>query len=185
MVDLPIVGDAGSVLEDLLAAWQARQLQLAQTALKAWWQKIDEWRARDCLKFDQRGEAIKPQHAFQRLSELPRPRTPLISTEVGQNQMLAAQYIPEAPPVGKECVYPFPNSWWPFHLKQKSDYEMRISDWSSDVCSSDLLAAWQARKLQLDQKALKAWWQKIDEWRARDCLKFEQRGEASKPQHAI
>src|SRR3546814_14985150 len=34
MVDLPIVGDAGSVLEDLLAAWQARKLQLAQKALK-------------------------------------------------------------------------------------------------------------------------------------------------------
>src|SRR3546814_7098755 len=45
MVDLPIVGDAGSVLEDLLAAWQARKLQLDQKALKAWWQKIDEWRA--------------------------------------------------------------------------------------------------------------------------------------------
>src|SRR3546814_4270153 len=35
MVDLPIVGDAGSVLEDLLAAWQARKLQLDQKAMKA------------------------------------------------------------------------------------------------------------------------------------------------------
>src|SRR3546814_8305801 len=32
------------------------------------------------------------------------------------------------------CVLPF------FFFKQKTAYEMRISEWSSDVCSSDLLA---------------------------------------------
>src|SRR3546814_6694190 len=31
-----------------------------------------------------------------------------------------------------------------FFFKQKTAYEMRISDWSSDVCSSDLLSAWRA-----------------------------------------
>ena len=93
MVDLPIVGDAGSVLEDLLAAWQARKLQLDQKALKAWWQKIDEWRARDCLKFEQKGEEIKPQYAIKRLYELTKDRSPFITTEVGQHQMWAAQYF--------------------------------------------------------------------------------------------
>jgi len=93
MVDLPIVGDAGSVLEDLLAAWQARKLQLDQKALKAWWQKIEEWRARDCLKFEQKGEEIKPQHAIKRLYELTKDRSPFITTEVGQHQMWAAQYF--------------------------------------------------------------------------------------------
>src|SRR3546814_5725906 len=29
-----------------------------------------------------------------------------------------------------------------FFFKQKTAYEMRISDWSSDVCSSDLAGAW-------------------------------------------
>src|SRR3546814_952763 len=29
-----------------------------------------------------------------------------------------------------------------FFFKQKTAYEVRISDWSSDVCSSDLVAAW-------------------------------------------
>ncbi|GAB4232257.1 MAG: acetolactate synthase 3 large subunit [Kiloniellaceae bacterium] len=93
MVDLPIVGDAGSVLEDLLAAWQARKLQLDQKALKAWWQKIEEWRARDCLKFEQKGEEIKPQYAIKRLYELTKERSPFIATEVGQHQMWAAQYF--------------------------------------------------------------------------------------------
>src|SRR3546814_1612667 len=31
-----------------------------------------------------------------------------------------------------------------FFFKQKTAYEMRISDWSSDVCSSDLLAGYLA-----------------------------------------
>jgi acetolactate synthase-1/2/3 large subunit len=93
MVDLAIVGDAGSVLEDMLAAWNARKLQLDQKALKAWWQKIDEWRACDCLKFEQKGQEIKPQHAIKRLYELTRDRSPFITTEVGQHQMWAAQYF--------------------------------------------------------------------------------------------
>ncbi len=93
MVDLPIVGDAGSVLEDLLSAWQARKLELDQKALKAWWQKIEEWRARDCLKFEQKGQEIKPQHAIKRLYELTKDRKPYIATEVGQHQMWAAQYF--------------------------------------------------------------------------------------------
>src|SRR3546814_1592597 len=31
-----------------------------------------------------------------------------------------------------------------FFFKQKTAYEVRISDWSSDVCSSDLIARWLA-----------------------------------------
>jgi acetolactate synthase I/II/III large subunit len=93
MVDLPIVGDAGSVLEDLMAAWNARKLQLDQKALKAWWRKIEEWRARDCLKFEQKGQEIKPQYAIKRLYELTKDRSPFITTEVGQHQMWAAQYF--------------------------------------------------------------------------------------------
>src|SRR3546814_9807491 len=31
--------------------------------------------------------------------------------------------------------------WFLFFFKQKTAYEMRISDWSSDVCSSDLVVA--------------------------------------------
>ena len=93
VVDLPVVGDAGTVLEDLLTAWKARKLELDQKALKAWWAQIDEWRARDCLKFEQKGQVIKPQHAIKRLYELTKDRAPYITTEVGQHQMWAAQYF--------------------------------------------------------------------------------------------
>ena len=93
VVDLPVVGDAGTVLEDLLTAWKARKLELDQKALKAWWAQIDEWRARDCLKFEQKGQVIKPQYAIKRLYELTKDRAPYITTEVGQHQMWAAQYF--------------------------------------------------------------------------------------------
>src|SRR3546814_20257592 len=35
-----------------------------------------------------------------------------------------------------------------FFFKQKTAYEMRISDWSSDVCSSDLVARADTRRVE-------------------------------------
>ena len=93
MVDLPIVGDAGETLKALLAGWKRRKLNLNQKALKAWWQQIEEWRKRDCLKYSQEGKVIKPQYAIHRLYELTKDRDTYITTEVGQHQMWAAQYF--------------------------------------------------------------------------------------------
>ncbi len=61
-------------------------------ALEPWWRQIEEWRARDCLKFRQTGDVIKPQYALQRLYELTKERDVYFTTEVGQHQMWAAQY---------------------------------------------------------------------------------------------
>src|SRR3546814_20172045 len=38
-------------------------------------------------------------------------------------------------------IYECSCTWFVFFFKQKTAYEMRISDWSSDVCSSDLRGA--------------------------------------------
>ena len=92
LVDIPIVGDAGSVLADMLKIWQERGLSLNQKALDAWWAKIGEWRKRDCLKYNQNGKVIKPQYAIERLYELTKDRDTYITTEVGQHQMWAAQF---------------------------------------------------------------------------------------------
>jgi len=92
MVDLGIVGDVGLVLEDLLAVWKKKSKTPDAKALKAWWKQIDGWRARDCLKYRQNGEVIKPQYAIQRLYELTKDRDTYITTEVGQHQMWAAQF---------------------------------------------------------------------------------------------
>ena len=92
VVDLPIVADVGRALDALLKVWAARGHKLAPKALKAWWKQIEEWRARDCLKYTQSDGPIKPQYAIQRLYELTKDRNAYITTEVGQHQMWAAQF---------------------------------------------------------------------------------------------
>ena len=91
-VDLPIVGDVGTVVGQLLRAWKAREMEPDGKALKAWWNKIAQWRRKDCLKYQPSDTLIKPQYAIQRLYELTRDRDCYITTEVGQHQMLAAQF---------------------------------------------------------------------------------------------
>jgi len=92
MVELGIVGDVGLVLEDMLAVWKEKSKKADAAALKSWWKTIGEWRARDCLKYRQNGEVIKPQYAIERLYELTKDRDTYITTEVGQHQMWAAQF---------------------------------------------------------------------------------------------
>ena len=93
MVDLPIIGDAGSVMKDILELWRSQKRNLDQQALESWWARIDEWRGRDCLKYSQTGSVIKPQYAIERLYELTKDKDTYITTEVGQHQMWAAQFI--------------------------------------------------------------------------------------------
>ncbi len=92
-VDLPIVGDVGHVLEDMLKIWKARGRKTNSAAVKAWWGQIEEWKARNCLAYRNSDKVIKPQYALQRLHELTKDRKPYVATEVGQHQMWAAQYL--------------------------------------------------------------------------------------------
>ncbi len=91
-VDLPIVGDVGHVLEDMIKVWKSQVRRPDAAAMEKWWAKIEEWRAIECLRFDQGDDLIKPQYAIQRLYELTKDRDAFVSTEVGQHQMWAAQY---------------------------------------------------------------------------------------------
>ena len=92
-VDVPLIGDAGEVLGQLLRAWKARDPRPDAAALARWWKQIDAWRARDCLNFADSETSIKPQRAIKRLYEKTRGRDVYITTEVGQHQMWAAQYF--------------------------------------------------------------------------------------------
>ena len=94
-VDIPIIGDVGHVLEDMIKVWKGTQAKIDAKALKAWWQEMNAWRSVDCLKFKQEGKVIKPQHALTRLWELCREakKEPYVTTEVGQHQMWAAQHF--------------------------------------------------------------------------------------------
>jgi acetolactate synthase I/II/III large subunit len=91
-VDLGIVGDCASVLEDMLHAWHAGGLAPDKKALEAWWAQIGKWRAKNSLAYRNSNEIIKPQYAIQRLYELTKGRDTYITTEVGQHQMWAAQF---------------------------------------------------------------------------------------------
>ncbi len=93
-VELPIIGDVASVLEDILQVWKSRGSKINGPAVKNWWAQIDEWRGVDCLKFEQTGRTIRPQHAIARLEALTKDHPDrYITTEVGQHQMWAAQYM--------------------------------------------------------------------------------------------
>ena len=95
-VDLPIVADVGHALEDMLRIWKARQHP--KPDLSEWWRRIEGWRAVRCLDFPEEGPGIDattimPQRAIQALWEATRDRAPIITTEVGQHQMWAAQHF--------------------------------------------------------------------------------------------
>jgi acetolactate synthase I/II/III large subunit len=88
-VDLPIVGDCAEVLEQLIAGWGSRKAQ----DLSDWKARIEGWRARKSLSYPRTKTAIAPQYAIERLFALTRAADPIITTEVGQHQMWAAQHF--------------------------------------------------------------------------------------------
>jgi len=92
-VDIPIVGDVKDVLTEMLAMIRESPLRPDPDALALWWSTIEEWRARDCLRFDMgKGDVIKPQHVVQTLWGMTKDSETYITSDVGQHQMWAAQY---------------------------------------------------------------------------------------------
>jgi len=92
-IDLGIVGDATSVLEAIIAEWKRRDARSDGKALERWWKQIEEWRGRDCLRYQQSDALIKPQYALQRLYAAIKDKDAYVTTEVGQHQMWAAQFL--------------------------------------------------------------------------------------------
>ena len=92
-VDVPIIGDIAHVLDAVLTLWKARGSRTNKAGLAKWWAQIETWRAVRCLDFTNSDRTIKPQHALQRLEALTKGMDRYITTEVGQHQMWAAQYL--------------------------------------------------------------------------------------------
>jgi acetolactate synthase-1/2/3 large subunit len=92
-VDIPIVGDAGHVIEAMIAEWKRIKARPDKAALKGWWSQIDKWRARDSLAYRPNADIIMPQYAIERLYAATKDKDVYITTEVGQHQMWAAQFF--------------------------------------------------------------------------------------------
>jgi acetolactate synthase-1/2/3 large subunit len=93
-VDVPLIGDCSETLAALLEGWPSVAPNRPPAKRAQWWERIAEWRARDCLRYDKTSkDVIKPQYALERLYALTHEREPFITTEVGQHQMWAAQFL--------------------------------------------------------------------------------------------
>ena len=90
-VDVPMVGDCGQVVQALLEHSQIANLDPER--LSSWWSRIEVWRNSNCLGFEARDDVILPQHLMRSLHEMSAARSPVVSTDVGQHQMWAAQYF--------------------------------------------------------------------------------------------
>jgi acetolactate synthase I/II/III large subunit len=90
-VDLPIVADVGKAIRQMITIWKSRKLQAVN--LDEWWARIKGWRSVGSLKYPANASEIMPQYAIERLYELTKHKAPIISTEVGQHQMWAAQHF--------------------------------------------------------------------------------------------
>ncbi len=94
-IDLPIVADAKETIKAMLSVWRKKGYKADQAAIKAWWERIEKWRAINCLAYKKHETIIKPQYALERLQHFidQDSRKTYITTEVGQHQMWAAQFL--------------------------------------------------------------------------------------------
>ncbi|MBU3578068.1 acetolactate synthase 3 catalytic subunit [Polynucleobacter sp. UK-Kesae-W10] len=90
-VDVPIVGNLKEVLVEMTAQLKAAGPRKNGDKVAAWWDQINEWRKKDCLKYDEASQIVKPQYVVQKLWELTGGDA-FVCSDVGQHQMWAAQF---------------------------------------------------------------------------------------------
>jgi acetolactate synthase-1/2/3 large subunit len=92
-VDIPIVGDVKDVLTEMIGMLRELPAKPDPQSLAAWWETIEAWRSRDCLKYDHgSSDVIKPQYVVETLWNMTKDADAYITSDVGQHQMWAAQY---------------------------------------------------------------------------------------------
>ena len=90
-VEIPIVGDAKTVIKELIVAVEKSTIKLNEKALATWWRQIDKWRSIDSLSYDRNSDKIKPQFVLEKLFEVTNGEA-YVTSDVGQHQMWAAQF---------------------------------------------------------------------------------------------
>ena len=94
-IDIGIVSDAERAIREMLKVWRSKGYKADQKAMKDWWEQIGTWRKKNCLAYKNSKKVIKPQYALERLRHFIEKdkRETYITTEVGQHQMWAAQFL--------------------------------------------------------------------------------------------
>jgi acetolactate synthase-1/2/3 large subunit len=92
-VDIGITGDAGAVLSEMIEAWRALPAAPERNRLAGWWVQIGRWRARNSFAYEMHQDLIMPQYALERLHAATTGYDPIVTTDVGQHQMWAAQFF--------------------------------------------------------------------------------------------
>jgi len=90
-VDVPIVGNVCDVLDEMIRLLESGSAKPDQESVDTWWKQIDEWRRRECMKYRNSDEIIKPQYVVEKLWEVTGGDA-FVTSDVGQHQMWAAQY---------------------------------------------------------------------------------------------
>ena len=91
-IDVPIIGDIESVMNQIFSSWKNNNYKNQKEDLIKWWNKIEEWKKVDCLNYNQGEGSIKPQHAIKRLYELTKDRKTFITTELSTSNVGAQYY---------------------------------------------------------------------------------------------
>ena len=92
-IDIPIVGDVNLVLKELISTFKEQKNKNLKVSGSGWLKTINQWKSKDCMKFEDDGTEIKPQKVIQKLHEVTNGEA-FITSDVGQHQMWAAQYYP-------------------------------------------------------------------------------------------
>jgi acetolactate synthase-1/2/3 large subunit len=90
-VDVPIVGCVDNVLKAMVKLIKGGKQRPDEAALKEWWRQIEDWRSKDCLKYDHDSGLIKPQYVLECLYKVTNGDA-FVTSDVGQHQMWAAQF---------------------------------------------------------------------------------------------